>query len=312
MNGLVQDSGSEDCLVLNVFVPGNVTVGAKLPVLSQIHGGGYTEGDGALGSLYGLMRHSDDEFVWVSIQYRLGAYGFMGGERYLEDGGVQNVGLLDQRFALEWMQKHIRAFGGDRKKLTILGGSVGGGSVTAMMIWEGGVENPPFRAAIADFPFWQQYRRKEQLDTQFGYLLEASNCFDLARLQEVPEDILRNATQATYARGYAEGDYGYGNFYFGPYVDGTFIRGLPSREFIAGNFAKVPTWISREGYEGVTFSSSSMMTVEEEKADLGMQFPYAYEGFIDKLYELYPSEEYNSTFFHRAAWFGYVLPLALF
>ena len=48
--------------------------------------------------------------VWVQIQYRLGMLGFLGGSAVLDDG-VANAGLLDQRAALEWVQRHIRAFG---------------------------------------------------------------------------------------------------------------------------------------------------------------------------------------------------------
>ncbi|KAF2644798.1 alpha/beta-hydrolase [Massarina eburnea CBS 473.64] len=296
--------GSEDCLTLHVFTPDTATVGAKLPVLFSIHGGGYVIGDADLVTPFALMKHTNNAFVFVSIQYRLGAYGFVGGSRYAKEGGAQNVGLLDQRLALEWAQKNIAAFGGDPERVTILGGSAGGGSVTAMLAWEGGVAKPPFRGAIADYPWWQQYLTEEQLENQYALLLEASGCEGLACLQEVPEDVLKNATQGTYVTAYTKGAYGYGNFYYGPYVDGKYLKGIPSREFKAGHFSKVPTLTSREGYEGFGFSNQSMTTVEEERIDLKTQFPYANETFIDKVYKLYPSGDFNSTFFHRQTWFG--------
>ncbi|PVI06068.1 alpha/beta-hydrolase [Periconia macrospinosa] len=302
--GPIPVSGFEDCLILDVITPGDATEESKLPVLVSIHGGGYTLGDAGQASPYALMRHSDNAFIFVNIQYRLGAFGFMGGKKFVEEGGTQNLGLLDQRMALEWVQKNIEAFGGDAKKVTILGGSAGGGSVTAMLAWKGGVENPPFRAAVADFPYWQQHLREEQLNEQFDRLLNATNCSDLACLQALPENVLKDASQATYTNAYLEGAYGFGHYYYGPYVDGELLRDLPSREYKSGNFAKVPLWLSREGYEGVTATNTSLTTVEEEKADLRIQFPYASQEFMDSIYKLWPSEEYNSTFYHRATWFG--------
>lgn len=86
--------------------------------------------------------------IYVSIQYRIGAFGFLSSAEIREDG-VANAGLLDQRAALNWVQRNIRAFGGDPAKVTINGGSAGGGSVMNQMILYGGVANPPFRAVIA-------------------------------------------------------------------------------------------------------------------------------------------------------------------
>ncbi|KAL5371690.1 hypothetical protein DPSP01_014070 [Paraphaeosphaeria sporulosa] len=304
ISGPVQAAGSEDCLMLDVYTPGTATKKSHLPVALSIPGGGYVMGYAGQSSPYALMRHSNNAFIFVNIQYRLGAYGFLGSARYTEDGGATNAGLLDQRLALEWVQEHIEAFGGDPSKVTILGGSAGGGSVTSQLTWKGGNHTPPFRAAMADFPWWQQFLREEQLTKQYDNLLEAANCATLMCLKALPEDILKEATQATYISAYADKAYGYGNFYYGPYVDGDIIRDLPSRELRAGKFVKVPTWVSREGYEGFTFSNQSMTTTEEEAKDLHTQFPYANETFVDDVFGLYPRDQFNSTFWQRSTWFG--------
>lgn len=97
---------------------------------------------------YGMVKHARGKLLFVQIQYRLGAYGFLSGSE-VRNNGTANAGLLDQRLAIEWVRRHIHAFGGDPDKITIAGGSAGGGSVLNQMIMYGGMKNPPFRAAIA-------------------------------------------------------------------------------------------------------------------------------------------------------------------
>ena len=96
-------------------------------MLVNIHGGGYTTG-GADEYPWGpIVDASGGSIIAVSTQYRLGAYGFLSGSEVRENGQA-NAGLLDQRAALEWVQRNIRSFGGVPSKVTILGGSAGGGS----------------------------------------------------------------------------------------------------------------------------------------------------------------------------------------
>jgi len=117
--GLSRATGHEDCLLLDVYVPQKPTSTA-LPVLVNIHGGGYTTG-GADEYLWGpIVDASGGSIIAVSTQYRLGAYGFLSGSEVRENGQA-NAGLLDQRTALEWVQRNIRSFGGDPSKVTILG-----------------------------------------------------------------------------------------------------------------------------------------------------------------------------------------------
>ncbi|KJR87540.1 carboxylesterase type B [Sporothrix schenckii 1099-18] len=120
--------GNEDCLFLNVYAPAN-TNGSLLPVLVWIHGGGYGQGDGTqdMSGLLTATAHAHP-IVAVSIQYRLGAFGFLASKEIRRRGQL-NAGLLDQRVALEWVQRHIAAFGGDKAKVTLSGESAGAGSV---------------------------------------------------------------------------------------------------------------------------------------------------------------------------------------
>lgn len=97
---------SEDCLYLDVYAPsqtGNVT---KLPVFVWIQGGGFNSLAGSNYNGTGLIKAADNGIVVVTINYRVGPYGFLAGEE-IKKGGSINNGLKDQIKALEWVQKHI-------------------------------------------------------------------------------------------------------------------------------------------------------------------------------------------------------------
>jgi para-nitrobenzyl esterase len=115
----------EDCLNLNIWTP---DVGrAGLPVMVWIHGGAFSNGSGAV-LQYDGSRFARDGVVCVTINYRLGADGFL----YLGDG-IANLGLLDQIAALIWVQENIAAFGGDSDNVTIFGESAGAFSVSTLL-----------------------------------------------------------------------------------------------------------------------------------------------------------------------------------
>lgn len=115
----------EDCLNLNIWTP---DVGrAGLPVMVWIHGGAFSNGSGAIPQ-YDGSRFARDGVVCVTINYRLGADGFL----YLGDG-IANLGLLDQVAALAWVQENIAAFGGDSDNVTIFGESAGAFSVSTLL-----------------------------------------------------------------------------------------------------------------------------------------------------------------------------------
>jgi carboxylesterase type B len=122
-------------------------VAERLPVVVNLHGGGFIAGNASQEPGQNLVSYSNGAIVYVSVQYRLGAYGFLPGSAIRKDGAL-NAGLLDQRLGLEWVQQNIEAFGGDPKQVTIWGGSAGGASVLYQLTWKGGEAHPPFRSAI--------------------------------------------------------------------------------------------------------------------------------------------------------------------
>lgn len=144
MQDALEQPENEDCLYLNIYRPNDGN--AQLPVMVWIPGGGLYNGSGSR-SVYHGGNLASLGVVLVTINYRLGSFGFFGHPELSAqdpDGGrLFNYGLMDQIAALEWVQENIRAFGGDPANVTIFGESAGGYSVFAL------VASPAARGLIA-------------------------------------------------------------------------------------------------------------------------------------------------------------------
>jgi para-nitrobenzyl esterase len=128
-------STTEDCLFLNVFTPSKTNEGRPhlLPVMFWIHGGGLVVGESDGYDPSALVAH---DVVVVTINYRLGELGFLAHPALAAEsasGASGNYGLMDQQAALRWVQRNIRAFGGDPNNVTIFGESAGGLSVHSQL-----------------------------------------------------------------------------------------------------------------------------------------------------------------------------------
>ncbi|XP_059939141.1 liver carboxylesterase-like [Mesoplodon densirostris] len=118
---------SEDCLYLNIYTPADLRKRSRLPVMVWIHGGGLMLGGAS--TYDGLALSAHENVVVVTIQYRLGIWGFFStGDEHSRG----NWGHLDQLAALHWVQENIANFGGDPGSVTICGGSAGGESVSIL------------------------------------------------------------------------------------------------------------------------------------------------------------------------------------
>ncbi|XP_010836221.1 PREDICTED: acetylcholinesterase isoform X4 [Bison bison bison] len=117
---------SEDCLYLNVWTP-YPRPSSPTPVLVWIYGGGFYSGASSLDVYDGRFLTQAEGTVLVSMNYRVGAFGFLALPGSREAPG--NVGLLDQRLALQWVQENVAAFGGDPTSVTLFGESAGAASV---------------------------------------------------------------------------------------------------------------------------------------------------------------------------------------
>jgi para-nitrobenzyl esterase len=126
---------AEDCLYLNVWTPEKPGK-TPLPVMVWIYGGGFVNG-GSSPAVYDGSRFARRGLVFVSMNYRLGRFGFFAHPALTEEspkGPLGNYAFLDQIAALDWVKKNAGAFGGDPGNVTIFGESAGGGSVNTLMI----------------------------------------------------------------------------------------------------------------------------------------------------------------------------------
>ncbi|XP_037671544.1 liver carboxylesterase 1 [Choloepus didactylus] len=120
---------SEDCLYLNIYTPADLTKKSRLPVMVWIHGGGLLVGGAS--TYDGLALSAHENVVVVTIQYRLGIWGFFSTG---DEHGPGNWGHLDQVAALHWVQENIANFGGNPGSVTIFGESAGGESVSVLVL----------------------------------------------------------------------------------------------------------------------------------------------------------------------------------
>ncbi|KAL5384915.1 hypothetical protein DPSP01_005022 [Paraphaeosphaeria sporulosa] len=139
---------SEDCLYLNVYAPATPAPKGGRAVMFWIYGGGLYFGDSSIAAYDGSHFAAYEDVVIVAANYRTNVFGFPNApELDLED---RNLGFLDQRLALDWVQRNIPAFGGNPKKVTIFGESAGSFSVDALLTSFPAKSTPPFHAAIME------------------------------------------------------------------------------------------------------------------------------------------------------------------
>jgi para-nitrobenzyl esterase len=222
---------AEDCLTLNIWRPAGAKRGARLPVLFYLHGGGAVAGGGSEPRYDGAAM-ARRGIVVVTINYRLGVFGFFATPALAAesgDGSAGNYGLLDQAAALDWVRRHIAAFGGDPARITIGGESAGSMSVSVLMtspltrhlfaraIGEsGGVMPPSFHPK----PLAEAEREGD------GFAA-AAGAATLAELRALPAERLL----AVQAERRMRADF---------IVDGRFLTETPLASYAAGRAAQVP------------------------------------------------------------------------
>jgi carboxylesterase type B len=176
--------------------------------------------------------------------------------------------------------------------------------------------------ACVDWPLYQTFHGPEIMEAQYRHLLHSSNCKDLKCLRSIPDGVLASAAQETYSHGYfaqPKPFYGYGDYYFGPVVDGKTILGIPSEEFSKGRFSPVPILVTRDKFEGMLElkakedmlmeigylnSNASLKTESELAKDIKKLFPGGSDDFVGQVLDSYPAKDYQTTFDRREAMVG--------
>lgn len=167
--GIEPEPSDEDCLYLNVYTP--AADDARRPVMVWIHGGAFFMGSGSSPMYDGTVLVERGDVVLVTVNYRLGAFGFLELGWLDEDrAGSGNLGLLDQIAALEWVRDNISGFGGDPGNVTVFGESAGGMSVTSLLAAE--AASGLFHKAIAQSGAAQSAATPEQAEIQARRFVE--------------------------------------------------------------------------------------------------------------------------------------------
>ena len=171
---------NEDCLFLDVYAPEGAAPGS-LPVLVWVHGGAYLNGSGSV-QWYDGSRLTSRNAVVVTINYRLGALGFL---------GEGNWGTLDQICALRWVQENIASFGGDASNVTIFGESAGGSAVISLM--SAPDAKGLFHRVWAMSPSINQLRSLEAAKKWERAFLDAAGVSSVAEAKSLPLDKILEA-----------------------------------------------------------------------------------------------------------------------
>jgi para-nitrobenzyl esterase len=224
---------SEDCLAVNVWTPR--ADNEKRPVMVWIHGGGLIEGS-ARNTWYDGARLAGRGIVVVTLQYRLGAWGFLelseiGGQEFAQSG---NLGLLDQVAALKWVKENIAAFGGDPENVTLFGQSAGAGSVGMLMVAP--AARSLFHKAILESGTPKELNDKATAAEVSRAYLKIAGVTNIKELQALTMAQMLDAERKLF-----ETRSGYSAFR--PVMDGTVLDELPMQAIAKGHGTSVPTLI---------------------------------------------------------------------
>ena len=283
--GLTNAMMSEDCLNLGIATPAT-SVNDNLPVFVWIHGGGFrTEYYGGDFWKHLAMRG----VVVVSVEYRTGALGFMAHPELTKEsptGHSGNYGLLDQIYALKWVQRNIKNFGGDPTKVTIGGESAG--AISCSILCASPLAKGLFRGAISQsggsFAPWDDNSRSiltgasqkgaEQQGVEFQKFLKKKNIKQMRQL---------SAAELT------GGNVAFSGFW--PCVDGYVIMDDQYRLYERGEYNDVPAIVMTNSDEGALFSPSSMTLEQYKQSARGMLGEFA-----DEAFKYYPATNDDEAF----------------
>ncbi|KAF8676847.1 Extracellular triacylglycerol lipase precursor [Rhizoctonia solani] len=297
---------SEDCLTINIRRVHNSTSSSRLPVMVWIYGGGFYNGDvteytGRL--LLPKAASLGNPVVYVSFNYRLGVFGFPPGIASAS-AGAQNLGLYDQRLALEWVNKNIAYFGGDPAKVRIFGESAGAISVSYQTMYNGGNIGGLFHGAIiqSGSPSSRNTPAPSNAAREIAYefIVNATGCADscdtfeciryapISQLSQANRDVLKISSELH--------SLDQGPVAFGPTVvpGDSFLPEKPADIIHDGRFADVPIINGVQFDEGTAFSGNTSTTQDVigwlTSTRPGLTFGISDDAAIRQLLAYYPDD----------------------
>lgn len=245
------ESMSEDCLYLNIWTP-NTNPGKLLPVMVWIHGGAFIQGLSNYfdGTAYAVVH----DVVFISLNYRVGAFGFMA----TDDGYVRgNMGLLDQLEALKWVQRHIASFGGDPDEVTVFGESAGAISIALHLLSP--LSGKLFRRAILE--------SGSSFSTGACWTITDASKYSFSHARRWSGSEMKSGKElVTFLADKSAMDivnhFGYG---FNPVIDGQFMPEPPISLYGADKFLPVDILLGFNTDEGFSFTRTLLI---EEKREM--------------------------------------------
>ncbi|KAL1792387.1 hypothetical protein ACET3X_008894 [Alternaria dauci] len=303
---------AEDCLFLDVYVPTwalEPDSGIKedpLPVIVWIYGGAYIFGSKDLqfkvedGTFHaydgqGIRDATEQGVIWVTGNYRMGAFGFLAGST-MEEEAQPNAGLHDQRLLLDWVQRYIGQVGGDNKTVNAWGLSAGAGSILHHLTAYGGSktdEKPLFhRAAMWSPAFQWGYDRTGALEETFHNFASKAHCSSNALdcLRKASTDDLITANQDV-----VNAALELGMFPFGPAVDGDLVPELPAALLSKGKHNNCSSIIVSHDHDEVSMFLAEWV---DSKEDFTQFLEYAFPGdaltdIRERIQKQYPAKLFD-------------------
>lgn len=292
-SGGESQSYSEDCLTLNIWRPQKP---GKYPVMVWIHGGAFTLGSGSYDMYNGAKLAELKDVVVVTINYRLGALGFLSLSELADedpDRSTGNYGILDQVQALIWVNQNISQFGGDPGNVTIFGQSAGGMSVCTLLVSP--LAKGLFQRAIPMSGACDVVGKKEAAYAQGVKLAKKLGCKDkelLACLRRKPAAaFLPKSTTLEFISGL-----GGGGLSYSPKLDGHVLTCQPLECIKQGNYNQVPVMIGFTRDEIRLFTSAVPALKILPKSMVNKLISIMTGGSPQELLKLYSYSDYKRPF----------------
>ncbi|PWY77018.1 alpha/beta-hydrolase [Aspergillus heteromorphus CBS 117.55] len=284
--------GNEDCLTVNIFRPHGVE--GKLPVAVYVHGGAYNRGTASMHNTASMVGWSDEPFIAVSFNYRIGALGFLPSTLSAEEG-ILNLGLHDQLLLFQWVQDNIPYFNGDPSKVTLIGLSAGAHSIAHHITTPG---NPLFHRAIiesgsATSRALHPYNAPIH-ESQFQDFLALTNCISLPSsatfqcLRSLPASTIITASTKVFDKYNPSVRWA-----FQPVIDHELITRPPIDAWHAGAWNKMPILTGFNSNEGTYYVPRDMNSSAEFRAFFRTLLPAYSEEDIATIEGLYPDPQQN-------------------